>query len=105
MPRTYRVIVLPEAFDDLDRIIGHIAPDSPQNAATTLDRLWEACQSLALFPHRHRVYQHRADTAKTVHAMPQPPFMIYYRVDEARGTVRVLTVRHGARRQPRRFKK
>jgi toxin ParE1/3/4 len=104
MPQTYRVIVLPEAFDDLDRIVEHIAKDSPQNAATTLDRLWEACQSLDLLPHRHRVHQHRQEAARSVHAMPQAPFIIYYRIDDDQHTVRVLTIRHGARRQPRRFK-
>jgi plasmid stabilization system protein ParE len=36
--------------------------------------------------------------------MPVPPFVIYYRVLEAERIVEVLTVRHGARRQPRRFK-
>jgi plasmid stabilization system protein ParE len=34
-----------------------------------------------------------------------PPFIIYYRITEKPATVRVLTVRHGARRQPRRFKR
>jgi hypothetical protein len=40
MPDVYRVIVLPEAFDDLDAIVDHIKRESPQNAAGTIDRLW-----------------------------------------------------------------
>jgi plasmid stabilization system protein ParE len=36
--------------------------------------------------------------------MPVPPFIIYHRVLESERIVEVLTVRHGARRQPRRFK-
>jgi plasmid stabilization system protein ParE len=36
--------------------------------------------------------------------MPVSPFIVYYRVDDKRGAVRILTVRHGARRQPQRWK-
>jgi plasmid stabilization system protein ParE len=104
MPQQYRVIVQAEAFDDLDRILDYIRQDSPQNAVRTLDRLWYACNSLVILPRRHKVHQHRTDPALSVHSMPLPPFIIYYRVDDKTRVVRVLTVRHGAQRQPRRFK-
>jgi plasmid stabilization system protein ParE len=64
MPTLYRVIVLPEAFDDLDRITDYIKRDSPQNAAAVLDRLWDATQTLSLFPHRYKVREHRRDPSK-----------------------------------------
>ena len=32
-----------------------------------------------------------------------PPFLIYYRIDEAKRSVGVITIRHGKQRQPRRF--
>ena len=104
MPQSYRVIVLPEAFADLDRITDYIQQDSPQNAARILDQLWNATRTLDTFPHRYKVHELRRDPAKTVHSMPVPPFIIYYRVDETNRSVRVLTVRHGRRRQPRRFR-
>ncbi len=56
------------------------------------------------FPHRYEVHQHRRDTSKTVRSMAVPPLIVYYRIDDALLAVRVLTVQHGARRQPRRFK-
>jgi plasmid stabilization system protein ParE len=36
--------------------------------------------------------------------MSVPPFIVYYRTDDKRRSVRILTIRHGARRQPKRFK-
>jgi plasmid stabilization system protein ParE len=100
----YRVILLPEVYDDIDRIIDYILPDSPQNAALVADRILAAAQSLSSLPKRHAVHQHRKDADKTVRAMTVWPFIIYYRILESHHAVKVLTVRHGARRQPRRFK-
>ena len=98
---TYRVIVSPEAFDDLDSIFEYIKQHSPQNAAATIDRLWKAAQSLATFPHRFKVYRHSRRPELVIRAMSVRPFAIYYRVVEESSTVRVLTVRHGARKPPR----
>src|SRR5579863_6474040 len=100
----YRVIVLPRAFDDLNKILDFIAGRSPQNAVTTIDRLWRAMNSLIILPHRFKVHEHRRDTSKTVRSMPVPPFIIYYRVDDMLRVVRILSVWHGSRRQPRRFR-
>jgi plasmid stabilization system protein ParE len=36
--------------------------------------------------------------------MPVPPFILYYRADDGPRLVRVLTIRHGSRSQPRRFR-
>jgi plasmid stabilization system protein ParE len=102
MPTTYRVILMPEAFDNLDAIIDHIKQDSPQNAAATLDVLWKASQSLNQFPHRYKIHQGRG-AKRVIHSMPVPPFLIYYEIIENPATVRVLTIRHGARRAPRLF--
>ena len=103
MPTTYRVIISPKAFADIDEIIEHVKQDSPANAAAMIDGMLEAALSLRMLPYRYRVYLHRKIAAKTVHAMPIPPFILYYRVDERTRVVRVLSIRHGARRQPRRF--
>ena len=104
MPTPYSVIVLPRAFSDLESILDYIAKDSHQNAVTTIDRLWRSMHSLDVLPHRYTVHEHRRDPAKTVRSMPADPFIIYYRVDDKTHVVRVLHVRHGGRRQPRRFK-
>jgi len=102
-PPNYRVIVLPEALDDLDRITEAIKQQSPQNALKVFNGLWTATQSLALLPRSHRIYRSARDSDRIVRALTVPPFIIYYRVIEPHKTVRVLTIRHGRRRQPRRF--
>jgi plasmid stabilization system protein ParE len=101
---TYRVILMPEAFDDVNRIVTYVQDDSPQNAAHLIDLLSAATASLASLPFRFTVRHSRKDPALTVRAMPVPPFILYYRIDERTHTVRVITIRHGAQRQPRRFK-
>ena len=40
---------------------------------------------------------------QTVRSVPLKPHVIYFRVIEREHVVRVLMVRHGARRRPRRF--
>src|SRR4051812_43138640 len=104
MPARYRVIILPEAFRNLDEILDYIEQDSPQNAATTIDRLWSACRSLNALPHRYKVHRSANAPARIIHSMPVPPFIVYSRVIERPATIRVLTIKHGAKRPPRRFK-
>jgi hypothetical protein len=36
--------------------------------------------------------------------MPVPPFLLYYRIDDASRVVHVVSVLHGKRRQPKRLK-
>jgi toxin ParE1/3/4 len=104
MPRAYRVRTLPEASQDLTEIFKYIKEDSPDNAAAMIGRLFDAIDSLNHFPNRHRVHRSFKDPARVVRAMPVPPYIIYYRVIESDQLVEVMTVRHGARRQPRKFK-
>jgi len=104
MPARYHTIILPQAASDLTEICTRIEQDSPQNAALVAQRLLDAIDSLELLPHRYKVHEHRTDPTKRVHSMPVSSFIIYYRIDDASTTVRVLHVRHGVRRQPRHFR-
>jgi addiction module RelE/StbE family toxin len=103
MPEHYRIIITPRASTDIRSIFAYIEQDSPQNAVAIAQALLDAVDSPGLLPHRYRVHEHRTDSAKTVHAMPVPPFIVYYRVQDGRRTVEVVAVRHGKQRQPRRF--
>jgi toxin ParE1/3/4 len=100
----YRVIVSPRAFDDLDEILDYVKQVSPANAAKVIDRLWAAVQRLNEMPHRYRVVQAMSRPSRAVRRMPVRPYLVYYRIDEAFHVVRVLTILHGHRRQPRRFR-
>jgi plasmid stabilization system protein ParE len=85
------------------RIFDHIERDSPQNAPAVIEGVINAIDSLAQFPHRYKVHQSARHPDRVVRSMPVPPYVVYYRVIDQHSVVRVLTVRHGARRQPRRF--
>ena len=103
MPDRYRIIISPRASADLHGVHKYIETESPQNAAGVLDALIRAINSLEQLPHRHRVYQGRREPSAAVRRMPVPPYLVYYRVDDKNRPVEVVTVRHGRRRQPRRF--
>ena len=104
MPDRYRVRIMPRAADDMVGICAGIQRQSPQNASSVARRLLEAIDSLDILPHRYKVHEHRTEPGRTVHSMPVPPFIVYYRVVDRLRVVQVLSVRHGSRRQPRRFK-
>lgn len=103
MAERYRVRITPRAADDITEICAYIEQDSPKNAALLARELVDAIGSIDLLPHRYRIHEHRREPAKTVHAMPVPPFIVYYRVTDRDRVVDVLTVLHGKRRQPERF--
>ncbi len=104
MLETYRIIILPEAAANIESIHEYIKEDSPQNAVTVSRRLLEAIASLDQFPHRYKVHTSSKNPDRVVHSMPVPPFIVYYRVIERNRAVEVMIIRHGARRQPRRFR-
>lgn len=104
MPDHYRVRIVPRASDDIVGICTYIEQQSPQNAASVARELLAAIDSLEIFPHRFKVHENRKDPTKTVHSMPVPPFIVYYRVVDRLRIVQVVTVRHGSQRQPKRFR-
>ena len=103
MPQQYRVLIMPEAAADLARIFDYIEQESPQNAPAVIEGIINAIDSLAQFPHRYKIHRSTRDVDRVVRSMPVPPHIVYYRVIEQHAVVRVLTVRHGAQRQPHRF--
>jgi toxin ParE1/3/4 len=103
MPATYRVIILPRVLADLQEIFDYIQRQSPQNAATVAQRLIAAIDALEQLPYRYKVHRPHRAPARIVRSMPMPPYIIYYRVDEKNLAVRIMTIRHGSRRQPNRF--
>jgi len=94
MSDTYRVIISPQAVEDLIRILDEVAKQSPRNAVKVIDRLVIELNSLAEFPRRYAVIED-ATVPFDVRRMPIPPFRALYRVIEQHRTVEILTVRHG----------
>jgi plasmid stabilization system protein ParE len=103
MPPTYRVILSPEAAADLEAIHAYISQDSPDNAAKMVGRILDGIAKLEVFP-RHTVVERQSKKIKhPVRSLPVRPYIVYFRVLEEQKAVIILTVRHGARRRPRRF--
>lgn len=103
MPKQYRVIILPEAFNDLDQILDYVKRQSPKNAVSLIDRLERAIYSLNQLPHRHKVHRWNRRPERMIRSVPVSSYIIYYRIIERPTTVRILTIRHGARKPPRGF--
>ena len=102
-PQPFRIILSPEAGGDIQAIYNYVAQDSATNAAKLVGRLLDAIDSLATFPHRTVAERRSSKIRHPVRSLPVRPYVIYFRVIEEAQAVRVLTVRHGARRKPRRF--
>lgn len=103
MPPVYHIIISPEAANDLQSLHDYIGNDSPQNAAKTVGRILDAIGTLGIFPHRKVVEHQSAKTKHPVRSLAVRPYVVYFRVLDQQQAVRILSVRHGARRRPRSF--
>jgi len=54
-------------------------------------------------PRRYRVVGGSRQPKRAVRRMPVSSYLVYYRIDDDQQVVRILSVWHGARRQPKRF--
>ena len=103
MGDAYRLIIAPEASADLTMIHAYISQDSPGNAAKVVGRILRGIETLKVFPHR-TVLEHQSRKIRfPVRSVPVRPYVIFFRVLDDEQVVRILTIRHGARRRPRRF--
>ena len=100
MTEHYRVRLTPQVLSDLEEIHAYIAEDSPRNAASMLERILDAIDSLEMFPHRTVVERQDRALKYAVRSLPVKPYVIYFRVIDEEKTVVVRHVRHGARRRP-----
>lgn len=89
-----KVIIRETAYADLERIFQWIGQDSPQNAASVVDRILDAIeQTLTFFPKSG----HRGRAAGTLEWVVRGlPYIVVYRLDEARDELTVVAVLHGA---------
>jgi plasmid stabilization system protein ParE len=103
MHELYRIIISPEASADLESIHAYIAQDSPAGAARMVERILAAIDTLKSFPHRTLAEHVSARLRGPVRSLSVRPYVVYFRTLEDERVVRILTVRHGARRRPRRL--
>lgn len=93
---TYRVLIQPPAADDLDAAVRWIARDAPGRAVAWFDGIFGAINSLSEFPRRCPLAPEDDVFAEEIRQLLYGDFRILFTID--RDIVRVLHVRHGARR-------
>jgi len=90
----YRVIYSRLAQRDLDTIYEHVARDSgePEITRRLIERMLDACDSLANFPERFAIYAH----APRWRMMPIGNYLVFYRL--ADNAILIGHLRHAARK-------
>ena len=92
----FKVILTPEALDDLSAVHKYIAADSPDNAARMAERILDAVERLSDLPQRFAVVRTKRKLPYELRKVVVRPYKILYSIE---GTVvYVRTIRHGARR-------
>jgi plasmid stabilization system protein ParE len=99
----YRILFAPRAGKDLRGIYEYVAQTSPSSAPTVVERILDASETLVEFPHRTIVETKIPQSKFPIRSLPVRPFVIYFRVLEDDKVVRIVHIRHGARRRPLRF--
>lgn len=90
-----RVLLSPQARQDLEEIVEYILQERPEMAQVVLDRINEGICSLTGMPHMGR--PGRVPGTREL-VVPRTPFIVPYQVTGK--TVEILRVYHGARRWP-----
>ena len=103
MADEYRILLAKRVARDLESIFERIAKASPDNAARVVARILDAIETLKSFPHRNVVGDQSPVVKFPVRSMPGQSWMIFFRVIEQPPHVRILRVRHGARRRLKRY--
>jgi toxin ParE1/3/4 len=93
----YRLVYTKKALNDLAEIIGHIAEDDAQNASRFGNSLLAHVELLARFPRMGGAIRKRPLVRKLLHS----PFLVYYQIAGAHHEIKILHIRHAARKPPR----
>src|SRR5260221_6055020 len=96
-------MITPRAGQAFEAIYDRIAKDSATSAAAMIAQILDALEPLKQFLHRTVVEREGRNLRHPVRSIPVRPYNVYFRVLEDDLVVRVLHVRHGARRRPRSF--
>ena len=96
---TYQIIYSPESLDDLRAIYSYIAFDklAPQNAESQVNRIRQSIRSLDLFPEGHTTVEWEPWASMGMRFLPVDNYIVYYLVDNNKGTVSIVRIFYGAR--------
>jgi plasmid stabilization system protein ParE len=100
MANTYRVIVTPEARDQVKEIVDYWEDqESSTKAERTLDGILEAIDNLADMPTRHAPVPSISKRGTMYRRILSKPYRIVFTIDEQEITVTVVDIDH-ERRHP-----
>jgi toxin ParE1/3/4 len=91
-----KVVWSESALAQLDRIFAYIARDNPSAAKTVAQRIRATAALLGNSPRLGRATDQEG---VFVLAMSRYPYFIFYRISKRDGHVRIIRVRHTARRR------
>jgi plasmid stabilization system protein ParE len=103
-PSPYHIITSPQAEADLRSITSYLTREEPDRVDLVLGRIRQGIARIAVYPLGQRVIERRRDPELSVKRFVVWPYIIYFRVSERRHAVEVVMIRHGMRRQPKRFR-
>ena len=89
----YTVIFSKSADKDIISIVKHVAAGNPEAAKKLGSSLLDLALSLDSMPYRGSKVKKRRGVLKLIHGN----YLIYYRVNEGKKTVEVVSFKHGAR--------
>jgi plasmid stabilization system protein ParE len=98
----YRIIIPEDVHAQLAEIYEYIASDSAQDAASLINQVFKAIESLKYFPLRRIVEGHEG-VSQPLRSIPVHSFRVYFYVHEMDRTVQVVLVCRGAKQLPPRF--
>lgn len=94
----HKVILTPQAQDDLREIVSFIARQNPERARSFGHELIDHALTLTQWPERGRIVPEVSDP--NVREIVHRPYRIIYEVFRSQNTVYVLRFWHGARGEP-----
>lgn len=94
----HKVVLTPQAQDDLREIVSFIARQNPERARSFGHELIDHALTLTEWPERGRMVPEISDP--NVREIVHRPYRIIYEVFRSQNTVYVLRFWHGARGEP-----
>jgi plasmid stabilization system protein ParE len=95
---SYKVVIHPAAARDAEEAYLYIAQRSPENAWRWYDGLIDAMFSLADFPGRCPIAPESHYLDEEIRHLIHGNYRILFTIEKTKKAVRILHVRHGARR-------